>query len=333
MPKTPVKKSTSKKSEYKPIFDLYRDGLTQGSIATFLDCPEQFRLKYVFGWRPQVASGATAFGSAFHDILSSIQHSDDGGKLPTIDEATDRYYKSIQKNLTANQTEETLTMLALVKSMIAHYLIRWKKDDDAIKWVAREKTFHVKYDKRIPLRGRWDGIRKHKDGLYLHETKTKGRIDEEGIADSLPHDIQTQLYCWAIKQTYGEYPRGVVYDVIRNPQLRIKQSESRTDFVQRVIEDVESRYDWYYMRWTVTLTKSDLDRWESRFLNTVIPKIVNWWDAIEDNLNNPWLSEEHYMRPGAFWNQYGRTDLFHALTKGQYFGLEQRKIVYPELED
>lgn len=346
--KQPVKKTVASKVP-QPVYDLYRDGLTQGSIATFLDCREQFRLKYVFGYRAKSKSGATAFGSAFHDILSSIQHSA-SGKVLTLDEAVAKHYESLGgTNLVPAQAESISAMLATIRIMIQRYLERWAKDDAPKKWELREDTFNqrvtVEYGMVnegsagqpgcvIPLRGRFDGVFRDKaGGLWLHETKTKGRIDEDGIAAMLPHDTQTQLYCWAIRKRFGEAPKGVIYDVIRNPSIKQNQKETQPEFLARLDKDLQTRTDWYYMRWQVALTKKDLDTWEARFLYPVLSQIVAWWESIKENPHNPWTSPLHYVRPGAFWSVYGRADLFNALTSGNFFDLEQSKIIYPELID
>src|ERR1700761_7192510 len=65
-------KSFQGKGSWKPLWDLYRDGLTQGSINLFLQCREQFRLTYWEGWSKKVPSDAIEFGSCFHDCLAHM---------------------------------------------------------------------------------------------------------------------------------------------------------------------------------------------------------------------------------------------------------------------
>ena len=340
MPVKPAKKPTAKKvtvkdrAKIQPIWDLYRDGLTQGSIGTFLACREQFRLKTVFGYRNKAKAGTTAFGSAFHDILAATQHAAKGKQPKTLDAAVTDYMDRMGE-LSPQAREETTVMLATIRCLIQQYAKRWEADYARWKWKAREETFHIKGTNEfagIPLRGRWDGVFENPE-LRLLETKTKGRIDEEGIAAMLAHDTQTQLYCWAIWKTFGKMPSGVVYDVIRNPQLRQKQGEPALDFAKRIEADVTDRPDWYFMRWDVTFSKGDLERWETRFLRPVLRQIVEWWESIKDNPSDPWGSPLHFCNPGAFWNQYGRSDVFEAITSGNYFSLERRSEPYPELVD
>ena len=327
----------------EPIWDLYRDGLTQGAIGTFLSCRHQFWLKYVMGYRNKAKAGATAFGSAFHDILAHTQHAAPGKKPLTLDQAVSSYLKSLGE-LSPTVLEETTCMLAQIKMLIELYNQRWEEDHASRTWLKREETFRFVYELPynggeaiydIPLRGRWDGVfQRKKSGIRLHETKTKGRIDEEGIAKSLPFDTQTMLYSLAIERELKRgTPDGTCYDVIRNPQLRLKQGERTIDFVDRCREDVEKRLDWYFMRWEVTITKQELKHWETHFLYPVLCQIVAWWESIKDHPTEPWKSPLHFVNPGAFWSVYGRNDLFEAITSGQTFSLDRRTEPFPELVD
>jgi hypothetical protein len=358
MPVKPASKSTKKpaakkttvkdRTKIQPIWDLYRDGVTQGAINTFLSCREQFRLKTVFGYRNRAKAGTTAFGSAFHDILAATQHAHEGRQPKSLDNAIADYQHRLGE-LSPQAREETGVMLATIRCLIQQYGKRWEADHSRWKWLKREDTFNIGIPVAdlgltsflkaaiakpgvIPLRGRWDGVFQNPQTRLL-ETKTKSRIDEDGIAAMLAHDTQTQLYCWAIRKALGKEPAGVVYDVIRNPQLRQKQGESAIDFAKRIEADVCERPDWYFMRWDVTFTKGDLDRWETRFLRPVLRQMVEWWESIKDDPSDPWKSPLHFCNPGAFWNQYGRRDVFEAITSGNYFSLERRSEPYPELVD
>lgn len=293
------------------------------------------------GFRSKAKAGATAFGSAFHDILAHTQHAEPGKQPKSLEQATGDYFKSLG-TLTANVEEETTSMLAQIKMLIELYGKQWAKEQANWKFELREDTFRFPFElmgypgspRSIPLRGRFDGaFRRGGKPLWLLETKTKGRIDEEGIAKSLPFDTQTMLYCWAIKQRFGEMPSGTVYDVIRNPQLKQKQGETSIEFVDRIREDVVKRPEWYFVRFDVTLQPSDLAKWEKSFLVPVVRQIVEWWESIKQTPNDPFRSPLHFIRPGAFWSQYGRSDMFEAITSDNTFSLEKRKVVYPELED
>lgn len=325
-----------------PLWELYRDGLTQGSIGLFLSCREQFRLGMVEGWSAKKNSSALEFGSCFHYCVSQLQGS---GATPeklkackTPAGAIKRYlrvHKSHVKLSTAD-TEELHLLLAQVRLVLEHYLDYWKKDDDAKDWVAREKTFLHNYpmlnDRMefvdIPLRGRWDGLyRKPKTGaLWLHETKTKGQIDTDGLTASLPVDFQTMLYCYTAEKYFNEPVAGTLYDVIRRPQLKLGKNESHKEFINRIDADITDRPKHYFHRWEVRLGKKDIANWASQQLAPVLRQ-VQLWNEKQDK------GDSHFMTPKALFTAFGKCDLFQLMMNKNAYNLYRRRHVYPELID
>lgn len=334
------RKTFQAKGSEKSRWDLYKDGLTQGSINLFLQCREQFRLHYCEGWSKTLDSDAIEFGSVFHHALA-LYHAES----IAIDHGIIDYQESkpTLNSLSAKQRQNMLLLHAQVKILLEQYIKFWGKVDDPKKWVVREETFNIPYpegtlnrqyaEADIPLRGRFDGIFRKGKSLWLHETKTKGRIDEEAIQLGLPFDTQTMLYMYAAEQQLGEKIAGVCYDVIRRPAFRQGKNKAPEVFLDRVAKDVAKQPKHYFMRWDCTLLKGDLQRWVDRQLDPILIEIRDWWESIKADPMNPWNSPKHYMNPNAFNNQYGRASLFYMLTKGQTFGLIRRKHCYPELED
>jgi hypothetical protein len=333
----------------KPLWGLYRDGLTQGAISWFLDCREQFRLRFEEGWTAKRTSMPLEFGSAFHEALAVVQNVRKRVSSPQT--ALNSYLGKRVKELklSAQDKADLELTIAQVGVVLDAYLKFWKKEDDKRDWLAREEIFNYSYrfqigDKNsstkafIPLRGRWDGlfVPKEKPALWLHETKTKGRIDDEGIRACLPFDLQTMLYAFTAMEKYGEikelshivdrYPLGgTLYDVVRQPQLKRGVQESMKDFLDRIKADISNRPRWYFYRWEVRLQQRDLDNWEKNFLIPVLRDICNWYHQREDH---------HFMNPTRLFNRFGsRSDYFDAITAGNFYGLYRRKEVYQELRD
>lgn len=338
----------------KPLWDLWRDGITQGFIKVFLACPEQARLKYIEGLSIKTSSEPLEFGSAFHAIEANVCQRQSKGKkglktdlIELIAEETTIYEnKHIRDTKMAKKDQQGFgEMLSLVELTLQHYFKQW--EDSKTNWVCREVAFAEPYaispanvfpagpNRSVLLRGRWDGLFDDKQKkLRLLETKTKARIDEDGIQATLPTDIQTMLYCCAAKLRYGRVPAGVVYNVVRRSQLRPKKGEDYfKEYIPRVHQDMIERPGFYFMRWQVDFTPSDLDKWEHRVLNPIVERIVEWYESIK-SLDDPFKSRFHYMNPDALYTQYGRSDMFNYLTSGgNTFGYTRRKEVYPELVD
>lgn len=326
-------KQKNRPQNVKPIWKLERDGLTQGSIAKFMDCREQFRLGIEEGWSAKGESTPMAFGSAFHHVLAEVHTQ--VAKTPKLSIA--RYKKKQEREglrLTSKEAEDRELLLAQVEIVADAYLIYWAKHDEQKKWVAREVAFnHLQFlDTRdngaitsIPLRGRWDGLYEGPRGkLWLHETKTKTTVDEDGIRLSLPFDLQTMLYSYVAQKVYGRSVGGVLYDVIRRPGLKQGKTESLKGFLDRIKLEIAKNPAHYFYRWENVLAKDDISNWEANQFRPILADIVRW------NFDR----SNHYMRPGALTTAWGsRCDLFYAITQGNYHGLYRRKHVYPELID
>lgn len=323
------------KPKPKTIWDLHRDGLTQGAINQFLACREQFYLSYVLGWTPKTESEAMAFGSDFHAVLAE-QHC-----CPQpFDDLLTVHFRKIQDKQrfwSADDLSDLSLRQATLGIVLDAYTVFWKKEDEKRIWRFREQTFNVEYPfdamNPIPLRGRFDGVF-DKKGLWLLETKTKSQIDEDGLQNSLHLDVQSMFYAFAIWSTTGTSPVGIVYDVVRRPSLRRKEGESFTDFTARLQKDIKSRPEHYFKRWKIVLAKDDLLRWEREFLFPVLRAIKTWWSAVSPlPTESRWRAEQHYMSPAALFNRYGKCSLFHAITNNNYQHLKRRKQPFPELED
>lgn len=346
-------KTRRKKSPPKPIWDLYRDGLTQGAINKFLTCREQFYLSVVLGWVSKQTSEPLEFGSAFHDILAKFHQKSGqvvayGPSFTAEEEATaltdlcdKAEHKARKGRFTAQQLEDIALRYATLEVVLKHYLKFWADEDLNRVWVKREETFHYDClygphpefnDLTIPLRGRWDGVFR-KNGLWLLETKTKGQIDEDGIQASLPFDVQTMLYNYVLWKTTGEYPAGVIYDVVRRPGLRRGASESFLNFVARIDKDIADRPDHYFKRWKVGLSKKDLTNWEEQFLSTVLIELEEWWGVVALDSSGRLNYDRHFLNPNALFSRYGKCDLFRAITEKNYSGLKRLKKPFPELRD
>jgi len=282
------------------VWDIHRDGVTQGLLANFMLCPEKCRLSSVEGLSQIRTGGALAFGSLIHDVLDEV-YSHVMRKKGASDWYTfaysvltialrDKEKKDRQAiNEKGGSNPEALVMLeenyGIAEGILPGYLKRWESDFVDVEWVALEQMFETPVtfkmedgeEVTLKIRGKRYGVfRSRKSNkLYLFETKTKGRIDEDSIMDRLVFDLQVMLYLWSMWKDYGEVPQGVVYNIMRKPQLKRKKEESLKQFIDRVWLDTETRPDFYYMRYNSDIVLSDLKSWEEEFI-TVLRQLVRW---------------------------------------------------------
>ncbi len=329
------KKKSSLKSK-NSHWDLWKDGVTQGSLELFLNCREQFRLAMVEGWTSKKESIPLEFGSAFHHVLAQVHD-----KKRSVEKAV-FHYAQTKPVLTGKDKEEFTFLMAQVAIVADAYLRYWKTYDEGKVWVCREKTFNYPHQcdllaelvcpQVVPLQGRWDGVFVHNfnnpktlNTIRIHETKTMGQIDGDGIRLSLPMNLQTMLYAYVAGQMSDSDVDGVLYDVVRRPQLRQGVKEVNSAFLERIQKAIQDRPDFYFLRWEVGLKQRDITTWVKQQLDPILYQLAEW--SIDPK-------RHHFTSPKALFSRYGsRCDLFDLMTRGNSFGLYKRPHPFPELID
>lgn len=165
--------------------------------------------------------------------------------------------------------------------------------------------------------------------LYVHETKTRGRIDEDGISANLDRDMQSMLYCWGIihdhrfmKHNFG----GYLYDVIKKPGIRQGMKESDQDYVKRAQDVVDSKGNDHHKRWYHDLTIDAVEKWATTVLDPILRELYEWWWLLQ---NEPKIARlYHFYDPGSVYTKYGRSDFFKLITSGDTTGLARHDGSY-----
>ena len=353
--KAKPKKRTSEPGspDFKPLWSP-KHGVTQGLLKSFLTCREQTRLHHIVGWSLTVESVPLMFGSHFHDLTATLAtdgvtiqgpgstfHPHNVKLVEEFNAKSLREFRKQKPSPTIPEIDQAKSIHAQVAVVVKHYHHQWSQVRAKWDWLSREQTFRVSstitHDSSNPLelRGRFDGVfRDDKAKLWLLETKTKGQIDQKGLQGSLQFDLQTMLYCLALKKLHGENPVGVVYDVVRRPQLRRGKDESLPTFCDRIDKDIRKNPKWYFHQWNVHLSEADLNHWEVYTLRPMILDLIYWYEALKlHNFSPDTGITHHYLNDSALFTAWGRCDLFDLITKGKTYGLHRRKVIYPELDD
>jgi hypothetical protein len=302
------------------IWDLYRDGVTCSFMTKFLTCKEQCRLHYAEGWRSIKSSKPIEFGNCIHWCLAEIfSNGFDGAQIPKVIKKYDKYWNTKVPNPTQFQLDQQNEVYKLSLPVLLGYFKKWPAEDKK-DWEMVEEVFDVEM-LGIRLRGRIDGAIKKGKGLYLFETKTKSRIDEETIVRMLPVDLQVMTYMTAIRKITGRTPKGVIYNLIRRPGLYQRKTESENEYYKRVHADVMSRIGHYYMQFIMRITAKELNHFEKHVLGPIIDNIKKWEDG----------GRQSYVNPVALLGQYGKCDLFDPLVDGNFSGHFQVDTPFTEL--
>lgn len=319
--------------ENVPFRDLWKDGVTYSFLSEFLNCREQARLSYVEGWSQKGLIEAFEFGNCIHNCLEA--YGKNRRRRFDHNALLNKYRIDRSRNLTAAEQDELKRIVETAKLVWPAYLNWWenKKGMETLpdcEFVSLEEDFKFAHQlpdgSEIILRGRIDGLLRYKGKLWLMENKTKSVVDER-IADYLPHDMQTMMYCHCMQVIYGEPVEGVLYNVVRRPGLRLNKNRDVPDLLERIRTDLETRPDYYFLRWNVYLNRDDVTKWVDRVLNPILTNVKLWWQEIEQNPFDPFSIPNrvhHYISPTGLYTQYGRSNYFDLLTTGNDYGFYKR---------
>lgn len=165
-------------------------------IETYLRCPAKWQYKYVQGLEDP--SGPEAqWGSLFH---SAVEAHYTGRSLPAMPEDVQAAWAVYEREIAAR----------------VRPLEGWTE-----RWVEWDLG-------GVPMHGRIDCV---DDQLTVRDTKTKKRRPSQ---DEVHHSLQLTAYWEGVRQTLGEMPKAVAWDVL----VRNKQPVAETYLADRTPGDV-----------------------------------------------------------------------------------------------
>lgn len=291
-------------------------GISQSMLAKFLQCREEFRIKYVLGLKPNEGfSHLLEYGNMWHLCEENMAKEPPGTKV------SDRWQKPLKAYVTELQTKYKTAQKEITKwyncclYQFPIYVNFWKKHPDTKgrTGLLQEEVFKIPYKlpsgRIVYLRGKFDGVDLIKDkkgsGIYLFETKTKGEVDPGALTQQLNFDMQTMMYLVTLEKAlkdadryfgshmvrYADLPvKGVRYNVIRRPlsggkgsikQKKIKGTMETTEafytrLQQYFIEDPE----YWFIRFKVEVSQEDIENFKIQFLNPILEQLCDWWEYI-----------------------------------------------------
>lgn len=265
-------------------YDINKDGFSQSLLTNFMKCPTLAR-NYTKGLHKSGFGSAMMFGSVFHEYMDVMLNMYKENVFTDAEQCNDLLFMKDATNTVKehlmndyiNATSEGKTIFdecfELCNIVVPEYFIYWKGDffgEDKKEWVEIEGEFNV----QVPggkFRGKRDGVYTNiKNDKYLFETKTKSRLDDEIIMKIVPRDFQVRAYMLAWYIEHNEMLKGVLYNVIRKPQLRKSVKETHQEFMTRIKEDVQKRASFYFNRYSVDISEVEIKDFEVKFYKQTI---------------------------------------------------------------
>lgn len=301
----------------KPYWTLDK-GISFSAFQLWLQCREQFRYRYIHGWRPiDKKDSALVFGSMMHDL---IEHRPD----PTNDVAILKIISAVWGSPSDRAVLEAKAA-ALYKVYHKHY------DLPKENRVKAEHEFNYEYKFQfggkkysIILKGYIDCVLNHgkKGAIAIRETKTRTDMAIDNTSAALSADLQANSYFLACEQVLGKFPELLIYDLIKKPQHVFNSAkESLSEYHQRVLEAVKEDPSKFFHRIEYRRSPKEFDAWRQSILHPHLAAFIEWYGRLEQN---GWKALEPY-NPVALVGKYGLCELFELIVNGNTIGLVKKE--------
>lgn len=226
--------------------------ISHSGLRLWRNCQRQYRYAYIDLRVPVKVAQALAVGRAWDLALEAWHH-----------EFTAEAKMLVACKILSSVKDDHLR--AKLEAMMVGYSATW--GEEPIKLVATQVTFTApivhpitgETHKHFEFTGVLDAIIWRNGRLLGLESKSSG----EDISPGSPFwqrvttlDPQVSMYIPGAARA-GFPIEGVVYDVCRKPDLRVKVNESADDYRERIARDIRSRPDHYYQRRDIVRLEHD----------------------------------------------------------------------------
>lgn len=236
---------------------------------------------------------------------------------------------------------EIRVRLAAITGACLGYKVKYRGDRDRYEHVLIETPFAFDLGEftltdgkpvKVVVRGRIDRFSKDEETkrYILWENKFVSGVTA-GKYDSLPLDLQTLIYCEAVKKLTGRYPDEKTWDFIIKSRLKLKQTETLASFEARVQQQYTEEPDKMFFR----PPPKRVDKNMFPRLKEQLGLLMNGFLYSETPMMNFSSCLGSYGRPCPFiqactaklqgekdgWNAAQCQGLYHA-----------KKVLHPELE-
>lgn len=314
-------------------YSLPEHGVTQGLLGMFIDCRVRCRW-WLDMWEQPGSRLPLLFGTAGHEVLEGIYRYYAQNKRPRKLDALGEEVRQLAVSLVGTWSERERAVMAdqglledleyiewVLPSLMQEYAKFYATDFTRLKWVGLEQEFANDFDGYL-LRGKRDGVFRVKSALWVLETKFKGQIRTAELNDTLAFDFQNLFYLLNTElEMVGKRMGGVLYNIVRRPQLRQGKDEDWGAFCQRVADDAAKRPEFYFVRFELAYPKKVI----RAFRDDLAIKLQDFEAWLNGRLPT-------YKNEAACTTVYGRCNYLQACAQGTPAGYVERERIFPELD-
>lgn len=294
-------------------WNYYEHGVTQSFIRLFRQCKYQTYLRYVKGVRAKRVSPAMTYGSICHYVMENVLkqqllHNDYSS--PSVSEIGKYVLEYANASrIETNNDEFTLIYHTICGSLKAYFEIH-SIDKNKYNIIAIEQPFSLPYLDTF-ITGKIDLVLEDANGdIWITDHKVLwSRADMVEILETLPYDIQCNLYVFAGREIWGDRVKGVIYDVMKKTDLRQKVKETALEFGNRTYEEMSTFYIKYLIRLNSTFLEDEVLNWEKYTFRPFVLDIKQWFD-------NGFLPRP--INDDALISKYGKSEYYEYIVNQNF---------------
>lgn len=306
------------------IYSL-QNGISQ-SLMTNWACRYKFIMK-LNKWTTLESGKNTYYGSIVHYVLENLYRKGKNTLPLDIEEWINQFIRQYEKEMKVWTSDNIHFVAKMCAIVLKEYFNYYFDDFDEMTIHTVESKFNVPFH-NTHLLGMRDLLfsYKGKNGKWIMEHKSMGRVVEKILLQRLRIDKQILFYATATEQEYDLLIDGVLFNVIRRPQLKFDEmKEDKTDFLKRLHDDILERPEFYFIRYPVTFTQKD----KQIFKEELTKKLDDIQDFLSGKLR---VYREEDMCESAYNGSPYVCEYIDVCSTGIIKGMIQQKSWFPELE-
>jgi len=201
--------------------------------------------------------------------------------------------------ITIYQEEDLAQQDAITTGMLKAFKYKYAKFLSATKHVKTEAVIHYELNKDVTIVGAIDNIIENQSRRYVYELKNLKSLDRERV-EAIKTDPQTGLYfeCYNRTCKKDEKLDGIIYKIIRKPQIRQKKNESKAEFMARL-------QNWYLEDGDI---KMHFERMNKPFISGAA--VLNTIDKVTQQILSCKKEDDYYQDFGKCIREWGKCPMY-----------------------
>lgn len=268
--------------------------LSYSSIATFLSCRHKYFYKYIKGYTPRTFESKYIVGNFFSLGLFYF-YTQKKDPIESVMKMFEIEKQNMRKKLILSPTDEQslYEQDVIIRGMLEAYKIKYKEFIKTTKHGGNEVPLEHVSSNGVKFMGKLDNLLIRDGKKYIHEIKTSKYLDENYVKN-IKNSLQIAIYYTLYNELHEDKIEGIIYDVTKKPSIRLKQNETKSDYLDRL-------NSYYFDK-----TKADLFYMEIIKKPLISSKkVFNLIDRILDDIKKCKTEEDYYhnFQQCFVWNR------------------------------